>query len=264
MSEELRIQIYTSGLLPPTLLLVMLILVEVGWQAGRIAFAQTEDKKIPNDKTLISAIFGLLALLVAFMFSGAANRFDERRQLIVEEVRAIDSAHMALKLLPKEQQPVIRQLFLSYVDHRIALYQNMRDQDGFEKRLNEQTEVGKQLWQASLQVVRETNGSEQSLAAQILPAMARMIDAVETARLALKFHPPHIMWESLMLLALIGSFLSGYNSGIQQKRDWLGIIVFAVLLAGAVYIILNMEYPRLGSVNLNGFDQELIILRKTM
>jgi hypothetical protein len=160
MSEELRIQIYTSGLLPPTLLLVMLILVEVGWQAGRIAFAQTEDKKIPNDKTLISAIFGLLALLVAFMFSGAANRFDERRQLIVEEVRAIDSAHMALKLLPKEQQPVIRQLFLSYVDHRIALYQNMRDQDGFEKRLNEQTEVGKQLWQASLQVVRETNGSE--------------------------------------------------------------------------------------------------------
>jgi hypothetical protein len=72
------------------------------------------------------------------------------------------------------------------------------------------------------------------------------------------------MWESLMLLALIGSFLSGYNSGIQQKRDWLGIIVFAVLLAGAVYIILNMEYPRLGSVNLNGFDQELIILRKTM
>lgn len=58
--------------------------------------------------------------------------------------------------------------------------------------------------------------------------------------------------------------MSGYNSGIQQKRDWLGTIVFAILMAGAVYVILNIEYPRIGSINLNEFDQELIMLRKKM
>lgn len=264
MSESLRIQIFTSGLLPPALLVLMIVMVELGWRTASRVFAKAETTKRPDDKTLTGAIFGLLALLIGFTFSGAANRFDDRRHLIVEEVRAIDSAHMSLDLLPEGQQPVIRQLFLSYVDHRIALYQNMRDQDGFEKRLQEQMKVSKQLWQASLKAVRETEGSEKSLAAQILPAISKMIDTSETERLAIKFHPPRVIWGSLILLALIGSFMSGYNSGIHKKRDWLGTIVFAILMAGAVYVILNIEYPRIGSINLTEFEQELIILRKAM
>jgi len=115
MSEELRIQIFASGLLPPALLLMMLILVELGWRTGKIAFAKTEATKLPDDKTLTGAIFGLLALLIAFTFSGAASRFDGRRHLIVGEVRAVDSAHMALDLLPEALQPAIRQRFVSYV-----------------------------------------------------------------------------------------------------------------------------------------------------
>ena len=35
------------------------------------------------------AVFGLMGLLLAFAFSGAATRFDERRMLVVKEAKVI-------------------------------------------------------------------------------------------------------------------------------------------------------------------------------
>jgi hypothetical protein len=52
------------------------------------------------------AVFGLLGLLVAFTFSGAAARFAIRRQLIVEETNAIGAAYLRLvccRLAPSQR-----------------------------------------------------------------------------------------------------------------------------------------------------------------
>ncbi len=48
------------------------------------------------------AVFGLMGLMVAFTFSGAASRFDHRRDLIVEEANDIGTAYLRIELLPKE------------------------------------------------------------------------------------------------------------------------------------------------------------------
>ncbi len=264
MSDNLRLHLFESGFLPPVLLVLMVAMVEIGWRTGTFAFAKATTTELSDDKTLIGAIFGLLALLIAFTFSGAANRFDDRRHLIVDEVRAIADAYRSLDFLQKEQQPAVRQLFLSYVDHRLALYQNMADTQGFEQKVAAQAELSNQLWQASLAATRATDAAGQSMADQVPTAILKMIDASENQRLGMKFHPPRVIWQSLVVLALIGSFMSGYIMGIQQKRDWLVTLVFATLMAGAVYVILNIEYPRVGSINLDDFDQELVSLRKTM
>ena len=47
------------------------------------------------------AVFALFGLLVAFSFSGAAERFDVRRQLIVEEANAIGTAYLRIDLTPQ-------------------------------------------------------------------------------------------------------------------------------------------------------------------
>ena len=46
------------------------------------------------------AVFGLMGLLIAFTFSGAASRFEARRQLILQETNAIGTAYLSLDLLP--------------------------------------------------------------------------------------------------------------------------------------------------------------------
>ena len=51
------------------------------------------------------AVFGVMGLLLAFTFSGAASRFDGRRQLIVQETNAIGTAYLRVDLLAASRQP---------------------------------------------------------------------------------------------------------------------------------------------------------------
>ena len=63
------------------------------------------------------AVFALLGLLLAFTFSGAASRFEDRRWFINSEANAIGTAYLRLDLLPAEAQPPLRDLFRRYADN---------------------------------------------------------------------------------------------------------------------------------------------------
>ena len=49
--------------------------------------------------TVEGAIFGLMGLLLAFTISGALQRFDDRRQLVLQEATAVTTAYDRLGLL---------------------------------------------------------------------------------------------------------------------------------------------------------------------
>jgi hypothetical protein len=42
------------------------------------------------------------------------------------------------------------------------------------------------------------------------------------------------------------------------------MIGFAVIMALSVYVILDLEFPRLGFIRVNAFDQALVDLRESM
>src|SRR5262245_29091520 len=69
-----------------------------------------------------SAAATLLALLLAFTVAGAAERFDARRRLIVDEANAIGTAYLRLDLLPPDRQPALRRQFGAYLDSRITAF----------------------------------------------------------------------------------------------------------------------------------------------
>jgi hypothetical protein len=47
-------------------------------------------------------------------------------------------------------------------------------------------------------------------------------------------------------------------------RSWFHMVSFALVMAAAVYVILDIEYPRLGFIRVDAFDQALIDLRESM
>jgi hypothetical protein len=49
-----------------------------------------------------------------------------------------------------------------------------------------------------------------------------------------------------------------------KSRAWLHMLGFAAVFALAVYIILDLEYPRLGLIRFGAFDQALGALRESM
>jgi hypothetical protein len=49
-----------------------------------------------------------------------------------------------------------------------------------------------------------------------------------------------------------------------ETRDWLHILAFAATMALALYVILELEFPRLGLVRVDAFDQVLGDVLATM
>lgn len=60
------------------------------------------------------------------------------------------------------------------------------------------------------------------------------------------------------------SLLAGYGKSGSKVRRWFHMVGFALVMAVAVYVILDIENPRLGLIRVDAFDQVLIDLRESM
>src|SRR5690242_10118708 len=94
----------------------MLILLEAGRRIGLRRRPKESESERGSLGTVEGAVFALFGLMVAFTFSGAATRFNEKRMLIAEEVNTIGTAYLRLDLVPQKAQPALRELFRRYVD----------------------------------------------------------------------------------------------------------------------------------------------------
>ena len=69
-----------------------LVLLHVGRRLGLRYLQSRGQEGLAGLSTVEGAIFALIGLLVAFTVSGALARFDERRQLVVQEANAVSTA----------------------------------------------------------------------------------------------------------------------------------------------------------------------------
>jgi hypothetical protein len=209
------------------------------------------------------AVFALLGLLIAFTFSGASSRFDTRRQLIVEETNDIGTAYLRLDLLPADLQPALRESFRRYLDARIEVYRKLPDIAAARKSLAKADELQRQIWRQAI-VASRAEGAPPAAPILLLPALNAMIDITTTRTMATQMHPPSIVFAMLFGLALAASLLAGYGMTGSKVRRWFHMLGFALVMAFAVYVILDIEYPRLGLIQVAAFDQALVDLRASM
>jgi hypothetical protein len=91
-----------------------------------------------------------------------------------------------------------------------------------------------------------------------------MIDITSTRLAAMRMHPPMIIFLMLAGLTLVGSLLAGNGMAGSKKRGWIHMLVFATIMAGSVYIIVDLEFPRAGLIRIDAFDQVLVEVRQAM
>ena len=108
------------------LFLAMMGTIELGRWLGRRRRRLEPDAGEGGVGTVEGAVFALLGLLLAFTFSGAASRFDARRDLITQETNAIGTAYLRIDLLPADHQPALRRAFADYVAARLETPEHWR------------------------------------------------------------------------------------------------------------------------------------------
>jgi hypothetical protein len=240
----------------------MLVVLEVGVRMGVRHLASDPERVKSRGGAVEGAVFGLMALLIAFTFSGAASRFEVRRALVVEEANDIGTAWLRLDLLPVTAQPTLREKFRQYTDARLAVYRKLPDIASAEVELARGTALQNEIWKDA---VAAGHDSGSSLAMTLLlPALNQMIDITTTRTAAARTHAPLVVYAMLGLLVLAGSLLAGYGLAISKTRDWFHASAFALILALAIYVILDYEFPRFGLIRLDAYDQVIVDVRKNM
>ena len=172
-------------LLAVGLFAALLILQELGRRFALRRAARDPEGARAGAGVVDGAIFALLGLLIAFTFSGAASRFDERRKLIVEEANAIGTAYLRIDLLPAAAQGEMRESFRRYLDARLAAYRALPDLEAANADLARATRLQQEIW---TKAVASSAGTP--TAVLVLPALNQMIDITTTRTMAAQTHPP--------------------------------------------------------------------------
>ena len=210
------------------------------------------------------AVYGLMGLLIAFTFTGAAARFEVRRELVTKETNAIGTAWLRVDLLPAASQPAIRGEFRDYVDSRIKTYQLMRSSDilGARAELAHSNALQTQIWKDAVAACQQQSSA--AVTSLTMSSLNEMIDITTTRYVAMLTHPPLAIYLVLAFLVLASALLGGYGMGKSGKRNWTHMLLYSAALAVAMYVILDLDYPRVGVIRVDNIDQIMVDLRNSM
>jgi hypothetical protein len=244
------------------ILLGMFCMLELGRRLGLRRMARDPEGAKAGAGAVEAAVFALMGLLIAFTFSGAAARFDNRRELLVEEANCIGTAWLRLDLLPAAAQPSLREKFRQYTDARLAVFRELPDLAAAKVELDRATVLQNEIWTQALEACRASSAPSTTML--VVPALNQMFDMATTRTMSSRMHPPMIIYAMLGLLLLAGSLLAGYHMGEGKARSWFHSFAFVVAIALAFYVILDFEFPRVGIIRIHSFDQVLVELRQSM
>jgi hypothetical protein len=98
----------------------------------------------------------------------------------------------------------------------------------------------------------------------LLPALNDMIDIVTTRSAEKMKHPPLSIWGLLSTVLLLCAMLAGYRIGDSSHITRLHKTAFVLVLAITAYVIVDLEYPRLGRIRVDAHDVILVDVRESM
>jgi hypothetical protein len=194
---------------------------------------------------LLTAILGLLALLLGFTFSLALNRYETRRELVVQEANALGTTWLRVQLLEPPNKAVLSGLLRDYLDVRLAW-----SEASTAPQLAARTAMLEQkLWAATGQAVR-TDPSPQ-LSRALMDAMNESFDLASARAATRVAHVPDRVLDVLLLYALLSAAMLGYASAAKGKPQRIATSAVMVLLTLAMVMILDIDRPRSGAIEVS-------------
>ncbi len=209
------------------------------------------------------ALFGLLGLIMAFTFGMAGSRFDSKRMVITEEANAIGTAYLRVDLYPSDSaKTLFRTYFKQYIEARISNYQVGFDQSLKVRTKESSDSISQLIWNHAVELSKNKDYYIPTM--QMIPALNAMIDIVTTRESALKARVPDIILWLLFLMILSCSFLIGFSIPVNKRVNFISIIGFVILSLLVVFVILDLDRPSRGLINLTEQTQVIIDLRKML
>lgn len=238
-----------------------LICLGLGRSLGKSFIGKNPDRETGMG-VIDAAIIGLLGLLLAFTFYGAASRFDTRRQLVVDETNIIGTVYKRIDLLPPEYRPALKEKLRLYVDSRLTIFRELTNPEVLASETKRSLEIQQEFWNESVAAAQASDWTPAGML--LIPSINQMLDISTTRTMVLKLHPPLVVFFLLTALVLASGLIAGFESARATSKSWMHIIVFCLIMTLMAFVIVDLEFPRVGFFRVDAFDEALINLRQSM
>lgn len=238
-----------------TLALSLLAVAAGTWLAAIALRHQAKEPEAPLG-SLVSAVLGLLAFILAFTFGMASARFDARRELVLEESNAVGTTYLRAGLLPQQQKLEIRRLLREYVDVRLkGTFTNLSE------TLARSEALHSRLWsQAESLVVAEMDSELRIL---FIASLNEVIDLHQSRKtVGTLYRIPGPIWMSVYLLSTLTMVALGYQVGMAGSRWLRGMPVLAAAFSLVIVMIADIDRPGEGNIQVS--QQPLADVRQMM
>jgi hypothetical protein len=239
----------------------LLLLIFINYLGYR--FKGFHVKKFPGTEHIgigptEGSLLGLTALLLSFTFGMSASKYENRRALIVSETNHIGTTILRCDLYPDSVRNLLRHDLKNYLETRISYYDAKDDESQIQRTLEQSDSISKIIWTRVAFLSHDLNNRVAS--EQMVPSLNEMIDIVTSREAARNAMVPGIILIVLCILILVSAFLSGYGSKNLERNKVL-VLAFALITTLALYLVVDLDNPRQGFVNLNKAEQLLVDLR---
>jgi hypothetical protein len=229
-----------------SLFVVLLAALELGFRAGQRATSESDARSTGQIGAIQGAILGLLGLLLAFSFAGAATRFLERQDLIVQEANAIGTAYLRADLLDEPQRSELHSALKRYTEFRIELSDRLRS--GLQPSdAAEVQRLQSLMWRAA----REGVLAKPAFVNSVLPPINEVIDLHSTRLAAARKHVPALVLGLLIACSLLSVDSIGYGTGLGGRRRPLLTLSLVAIIGTSLWIIIDLDRPRAGLMRIS-------------
>ena len=188
--------------------------------------------------SLREGFFVLLGLLLGFTVAMVLPRFDERRQLVIDEANAIGTTMLRAEMLPEPQRSKTLELLREYavVRHDSAVV-------GPEQSLQPTKALQTQLWQ---QIVSVTQQSQTPVIVAYIQTLNDTIDVSEKRLSAFENRVPKSVWMIIMIVAVFQSFAAGFSL---KRKFWFSLVMTPLVIAVVMALIADLDSPYTGLIH---------------
>jgi hypothetical protein len=204
------------------------------------------------------SLLGLTALLLSFTFGMSSTKYELRRQHLISEANNIGTTILRCDLYPDSVRDLLRADLKNYLETRIDYYAVGDDEVRIANTLIQSDSISKIIWRRVAVLSHDLNIRVAS--EQMVPSLNGMIDMVTTREGGRRAVVPRLILFVLGVLILVSAFLSGYGSK-NLERNRVLVFAFAFITTIALYLVVDLDRPRQGFVNLNAAEKLLVDLR---
>jgi len=191
--------------------------------------------------TVLAATLTLLGLIIAFSFSMAISRYNQRKDCEAEEANAIGTEYVRVDLLFAADAARVRELLRKYLDQRLLFYET-RDERHLRQIDVDTVRLETELWSAVRAAAAAQPTPPMALA---VAGMNDVLNAKGYTQAAWWNRIPAAAWDLMAAIAIFCNLLIGWDA---RRKGILLFLILPLALSISFFLIADIDSPRGGPI----------------